>query len=292
MFKKKNLKKMVWGLALLAAAGLVCFGVLRACQRSWLLKGVEEDNPALIAKALKWGFPKDAVAQPGLPVLSKAVLLGHSKAARALVEQGVNLQARTTEKIPSSAKEDAPVIAVGTSPLGVAAFVCYLPGSQETARLLLENGLSPDDLVDGVSLAEVVAEGGETYPEQPNCWEVLRSFLEAGLDVNSTQGEELFMDVISGAPLWVRLISPHIPAELIESAVAVPDVNLNAQSKGGISGLMQAALLNRSDIAEVLLKAGADPNLAAPKGFTALEISKRQKYSQVEKVLRAHGAVK
>lgn len=292
MLKKKNIKKIIWCFILLAVAGLVCFGVLRACQRSWLLKGIEEDNPALISKAFSWGFPKDAVTQPGLPALSKAVLLGHSKAARALVEQGVNLQAKTTEKIPSSDKEDAPVIAVGTSPLGVAAFVCYLPGSQETARLLLENAISPDELADGVSLAEIVVEGGETYPEQTNCWEMLRSFLEAGLDVNSTQGEELFMDVMSGAPLWVRLISPHIPAELIESAVTMPEVNLNAQSKGGVSGLMQAALLNRADIAEVLLKAGADPNLTAPKGFTALEISKRQKYPQVEKVLRAYGAVK
>ena len=292
MLKTKNLKKIFLILALLIVLGLAGFGLLRVHQRSLLVAGIEKDDAALIAKAFSWGFPKNAVAEPGVPALSKAVLLGHARAARALVEQGVNLQAKLTEKVPSGSEDGAPVIPVGTSPLGVAAFVCYQPGTPETARLLFENGASPDERADNASLAEIVADVAARHPQQPYCWEMLESLLEAGLNVNSTEGEEMFMDAMSGSPLWVRLVSAHIPAEKIETLISRPGVDLNAQSKAGITALMQAAVLNRADIAEILLKSGADPNVKAPQGFTALEISKQLKHPKIDKLLRAHGAVK
>ena len=290
MLNKRKIQKLIWLFVLFVVVGAVSFGVLRACQRAWLLKGIETNDAALIKKAFKWGFPKSAQAQAGLPALSKAVLLGHEKAARALVEQGADLKAKTTEKVPSAKDEKSPVIPAGTGPLGVAAYVCYLPGSPEMARLLLENGLSPDEMVDGVSVAEIVSDQAESHLQQTHCWEMLRSLLEAGLNVNSTAGEELYQDVMSGSALWVRLLSAHIPAELVEEIISRPDINLNAQSKAGISGLMQAAFLNRPDVAELLLKAGADPNLKAEKGFTALDISKQLKYPKVKKVLLKYGA--
>lgn len=266
------------------------FWALRASQRARLLKGIENDDPALIVQAFRWGFPKSAMAEPGLPALSKAVLLGHEKAARALLEQGAEVHVKTTEKVPFSAEKNAPAIPAGTEALGVAAYVCNLPGSPETARLLLENGLTPNQMVDGVSLAEIVSDRAEANLQQAYCWEMLRSLLEAELNVNSTEGEDQYKDVMSGAPLWVRLLSAHIPAELAEEMISRPEVNLNAQSKAGISGLMQAAVLNRPDLTEILLKAGADPNLKAEKGFTALDISKRLDYPKVKKVLLQYGA--
>lgn len=290
MFKTKNLKKVFLIIALLIVVGLAGFGLLRVHQRSLLVEGIEKDDAALIAKAFSWGFPKDAVAKPGVPVLAEAVLQGHARAARALVEQGVNLQAKLTEKVPSGSEKDAPVIPAGTGPLGVAAFVCYQPGTPETARLLLENGASPDERADNASVAEIVADVAARYPKQEYCWEMLESLLEAGLNVNSTEGEDQFMDAMSGAPVWVRLVSAHIPAEKVQTLISRPDVDLNAQSKAGITALMQAVIFNRADIAEILLKAGADPNVKAQQGFSALEISKQLKHPKIEKLLRAHGA--
>ncbi len=286
------MKKFFAVLVLILLVSSAGFGALRAIQRAWRLEGVRTNDAARIARALKFGFPKDAVMEPGLPALAEAARLGHAAALTALLRAGADPKAKTTEAFASGPEKDAPVIPAGTSALGVTAFACARPGTDKAAELLLAAGADPNESADGVALAEIAVDSGEGASDPSACWAVARALINAGADMNSQAGEQRYVDAMAGSPLWVRLISAHVPVDLVELAVKQPGVDVNAQSAKGISGLMQAAVFGRADVAEVLLDAGADPDLAAPAGFTALIISKELKQKKVEQLLLSRGAAK
>jgi ankyrin repeat protein len=63
--------------------------------------------------------------------------------------------------------------------------------------------------------------------------------------------------------------------------------HLNATDRSGNTAIVLATLNNQPAVVQILLDKGADPNI---KGFdkeTALQIAKRKKYPEIEKILSA-----
>ena len=53
---------------------------------------------------------------------------------------------------------------------------------------------------------------------------------------------------------------------------------------------MKACTYDNFDIAELILKHGADPNIESKKGYTALTCAERRNYTDIVKLLLSHGA--
>lgn len=68
-----------------------------------------------------------------------------------------------------------------------------------------------------------------------------------------------------------------------------PDL-LDARDVSG-SALHWAVLRCRTETISYLLERGADPNIRTPEGFTALDIARKEAHPELEKILRAYGAV-
>lgn len=66
--------------------------------------------------------------------------------------------------------------------------------------------------------------------------------------------------------------------------------NANARTRYGVTPLTMASLNGSATLIEMLLKAGADPNTATPEGESALMIAARTGIASAVKILLAHGA--
>ena len=73
----------------------------------------------------------------------------------------------------------------------------------------------------------------------------------------------------------------------IQIELSKNDAVINLQDKGGYSALMYAVASGNIEIVELLLKSGADKNLKTEKGNTALYFAEKNKFSNIENLLKS-----
>src|SRR5262249_46985771 len=143
--------------------------------------------------------------------------------------------------------------------------------------------------------------------------EVLRSLLQKGSNVNTTDGdgttalhwasyrddlEAVDLLIRAGAkvnaandlgatPLWTACQNG---SEAMVRRLLAAGANPNAKLLLGETLLMVVSRVGNPAVAEQLLAKGADPNVRAARGQTALMWAVAQKHPEVVKVLLAHGA--
>ena len=144
-------------------------------------------------------------------------------------------------------------------------------------------------------------------------WNVVRTLIEDGADVNARQGDgatalhwTAYWDEIESADLLIRSgadvnavndlgVTPLWAAAENGSAAMVERLldagaNPNVSLLSGETPLMTAARVGAADVARQLIEADADTALTAGRGQTALMWAVAQRHPAVVDVLLAHGA--
>jgi uncharacterized protein len=78
--------------------------------------------------------------------------------------------------------------------------------------------------------------------------------------------------------------------EMVELMLSSKTTNINERDEEGLTGLMVASVTGDSVMTELLLKAGADPNLAAKTGMTALHAAAFNTHEKLIPMLLSAGA--
>ncbi len=75
-----------------------------------------------------------------------------------------------------------------------------------------------------------------------------------------------------------------------EIETLIKTVNVNAKDGNGLTALMIISAYQTSNIVELLLKNGANPNDKSIAGETALSLTQQNPHEEVVKVLKSYGA--
>ena len=187
-----------------------------------------------------------------------------------LLENGANIEARTSQ---------------GYTPLQCAA----MTGNKTMVKFLLSRGARVDvETAKGESLLHI------TPPANPDCIEILKLFLERGLDVQaiSSQGwmplhQTVYMT--NGAPdLTSGQTSEYIQLLLRYGA----DINARTATRAAESALHLAtmALVPQKTMISLLVENGADVNQMTTEGKTPLHLAAERGRETIFRVLLDYGA--
>jgi ankyrin repeat protein len=129
------------------------------------------------------------------------------------------------------------------------------------------------------------------WPSHNNFANIVELLLDAGADIEAEEN-----NWIGGTPLhWASEHAPDCVRLLLDRGAKVDSRNTRAGSKFlGVTPLIMNATQRNdaSEVAEMLLAAGADINAVDASGKTALHHATDLGLSRIPKVLRAHGAIK
>ena len=160
----------------------------------------------------------------------------------------------------------------GVTPLSVAAY----EGREEVVKLLLAvkdvsvNVRGPD----GATALFYAAQKG-----YPGIVELLLAV--PGIDVNATGPD-------SATPLHIATQNGEV--KLVKLLLAAPDIDVDASIDDGVTSLYIAAHFNFPEIVDMLVRRGADVNLATSSGVTSLCTAAKNGYKMVVRaLLQAHG---
>ena len=138
-------------------------------------------------------------------------------------------------------------------------------------------------IADGVNLTVMNPEGGTALHDaaKSGSVEVTKLLLEHGAEVNAR-------DRIGMTPLYLAAWEGH--AEVVTLLLNCGADTDTKDSMLGASPLLRAAVSNHTEVVKVLAEHGANVSLTDSAGETALQLVEKRGYSQIAKVLRAHGA--
>ena len=108
--------------------------------------------------------------------------------------------------------------------------------------------------------------------------------IDAGADVNHPVGQGSYTPLMLATTVGLRRHR--------RMARRSKGANVNAKNPGGVTALMIAAAGNRTDIATLLIHAGADPTIKSEDGRTALTIAQSNNSDAVAKLLKQQPAQK
>jgi ankyrin repeat protein len=97
-------------------------------------------------------------------------------------------------------------------------------------------------------------------------------------------------DIYGNTPLMYAVDIGDLKS--VKSQLAEPGTNIHAKNEIGLDALLFAVHLNRDDMVELLIKAGADVNSKALNGKTALMIATGQNNLKIAKLLLGTNKVK
>ncbi len=201
-----------------------------------LVTAVQRHDQKQIESLLTKGADPNAKTAEGTPVLTIAAMQGDEDSVRSLVRRGANVNAASL---------------TGRTPLIVAAAV---DGSYRTIKLLLDKGadVNATGKLNGVPVVPVGG-GGETAlinAAKNKDSRSLRLLLEHGADPNAkdhTGGTALTTAALYGNSANVKLLLDH-------------GADVNAALKTGVTPLIAAVIRNDAEIVRMLLAKGADAN--------------------------------
>jgi ankyrin repeat protein/L-ascorbate metabolism protein UlaG (beta-lactamase superfamily) len=212
------------------------------------------DLRTLVRVVLDHGADPNVGTFEGETPLSYAASRGRTEIVRALLEAGAD------PSLPDSS---------GTTPLMSASW----GGQTEIFRLMLEAGADPNAANDwGLTALAIAARNGNA--------EVARLLLEKGADPNHTgrEGETiLHAAVVGGSP------------ETVDAVLAAHPALDPGESRWGWTPLHSAAVRGYTDIAEKLVRAGADPGVRDASGATPAEAAAKYGNKGVLAALAASG---
>jgi hypothetical protein len=91
-------------------------------------------------------------------------------------------------------------------------------------------------------------------------------------------------------PFWLHIASQNGYLDLVKNLVEENEKDLNQSRDDGSTPLFLAAQYNHLDIAEFLLRKGANPNQTRDDGYTPLLIAALNKHDEMIALLLTHGA--
>lgn len=148
-------------------------------------------------------------------------------------------------------------------------FVSAKSGQEGVVDLLLRKGAHSEKArfnqtdEDGMSLLDKALLAGAKYPKEFEAF--IKAALKAGADVNrkNPNGESLLYSAVKNS------LPPHVVKILLQA----PNVDVDATNRSGETPLFLAVKQRKPQIAEMLLKAHADPTVGNKYGITPLSIA-------------------
>ena len=194
----------------------------------------------------------------GATPLLRATGNGHSDAVKLLLEQRAN---------PNTAYNPS-----GITPLMLAA----ADGNTNIAGMLLAHGARMD-------LEDNSRETALFKAVNRDKTDAVQLLLARGANPNERQ---------DGYPLLFRVITKTSNPDIL-AAFLKAKADVNAANSGDYTALHLAAIYGRKDLVEMLLAAGADPNLRTKEGKTPLDYAKDlgAKGTEIVTLLRSQGAL-
>lgn len=245
-----------------ALAGLLAFASPgRADSRTaqGLAAAVEAGDLARVQALLDQGVSPDSRNRDGVPILAIAARQRRAEIVVALLAKGADVHARVRDEAESSL--DFPVVGLAV-----------VSGSEDTLRLLLQAGASPNEATRSkISPLMVAALHGNL--------ETLKVLLAAKAEVEARDSDRL-------TPLmWAANRGQYEAARLLLDAGA----QVNARGELDSPPLMYAAQGGYDDVVALLIERGADPSLKATPGLTALDIARQNKHHLTVQLLQNGG---
>lgn len=224
----------------------------------WLCTAAQQGNAKMVKLLVEYAVPVDHVSKDGETALTEAAEHEKREVVQLLLDAGAD------PNLPGRSDK-------------VALFYAAREGRGEIVRSLLKAGADLKKAEGGLLFYAVSG-------KEPARLDAVQALIEAGADVN-------WQNRILGEACGEEG-SPEIVQALIDAGASV-----NATARGW-TALHSAAFANRGDLAQVLLKAGADPNVRPVDpdsdldGMTPLELAKSRKARKVIPVLEAATAGK
>jgi ankyrin repeat protein len=227
----------------------------------------EGGHKGIVEMLIKAGADVDLGSEPALYCASD---YGREDVVQTLILAGadVNLEGR-----------------MGTA-LHVASYY-YYPGRRKIVELLIDAGADVNKLAGKYGTALQAAAAASGYMHEPSALEAVRILIRAGANVNLVGGE--YGTALQAAVYWDR---PKIVEELIDAGA---DVNLVGGEYG--TALRTAVLSwyyyseeSRIAIVQMLIRAGADVNLKRRKDTTPLEAALARGRTEIAQILLDAGA--
>ena len=260
-------------LSILALLSMAAVGV--AAPDSKLADAVQSGDASAVRSLLKLHVDVNVPQIDGMTALAWAAHNDDLETADLLIRAGAN--AKTASRY-------------GISPLTEAA----TNANPAMIELLLKAGADPNTaLPEGDTALMLAARTGKV--------EAVKALLDHGAQVNAKEGWHGETALIWAAgenhPEVIRLLLAHgadpnsqATHLLYPEMKAAPAQVLSKLPKGGLTALMTAAREGSFESAQVLLKAGADPNKRDPNNMSALLIAISNAHYDVANVLIQNGA--
>ena len=209
-----------------------------------LSRAAKSGHLEMVDLLLQRGAPIDARDLAGATALYVAAERGHAAVVQRLIDKGADADLKGRS---------------GTSPLAAAAFA----GRNQVVRMLLAHG-ADRRAADDTGKAPIV------YAAASGELDIVRQLLAQDLDVNARYANELTL------LMWASGPDQNVPeAQALEVVSYLIDAGAHIDDRDarGRTALMIAAEGNHAEIAQLLLRHGADPSVRDKAGKRAADLT-------------------
>ncbi|WP_298257721.1 ankyrin repeat domain-containing protein [Bradyrhizobium sp.] len=244
---------------------------------STLFAAADRNCIDLATKLLDQGASVDARDRTGARPLSKAARSGHLEMVDLLLQRGAPVDARdlagaTALYVAAERGQNAVVQRLidkgadtnltgrsGTSPLAAAAFA----GRNQVVKMLLAHG-ADGRAADGTGKPPIV------YAAASGSLDIVRQLLARNIDINARYANDLTLLMWASGPdeSVAEAQALEVVSYLVDAGAHIDD-----RDDRGRTALMTAAEGNHAEIAQLLLKHGADPSLRDKAGKRAADLT-------------------
>jgi ankyrin repeat protein len=216
-------------------------------ERTPLLSAIQSENEALVSLLLDRGADPDGVGEKS-PLYYAAVLMRNEPITRLLLEYGAPIRQTVSEEAVS--RIEKAVTEEGENPETSQRMLKKTLKSMER-RSQLVNALLQFHRICSQSKDPILVRPDAKWRNTDRLWAVVQTLIVFGADVNTKDNE--------GNSILSSLIEFDAPLELIRT-VFEKGAEVNPSDKSREAPLMLAVERGRSDVAQLLLDAGANPN--------------------------------